>query len=350
MIEKTIKDFIINGAYFDVENYRKTMKAPVKASYEENQWSYIIEIMILTIKSLKPSLKDDGNIIDYKRFKSELELWTSYRHGMNKNLLHGINGRFDENYFKEIDESIYSRLAIITLANQNWETVKEQIIENILFTSGNIELILESLLLSRILFSILKNKDFEYENILEELKYESINLTQVELSNYDKFYRVSKDKYDKDYKIEFERMRIQLITLLNGIELEDKFVTLRTCLKLLKNKQEESIERSCSTFFTCGVLGVVNEEVESNEIKDIRFLESLCSYVSKLRKGRIDIDDLDVTNYSTIDIFSYDENEVFSHPLLNQSKVIYKGQREKFEVAYVQTRTGIYRFVNVNKN
>lgn len=349
MIEKTIKDFIINGVYFDVKDYKKDMKEPVMSAYEENQWSYITEIMILTIKSLKPSLKDDGNIIDYKRFKSELELWTSYRHGMNKNLLHGINARFDENYFKEIDESIYPRVAVITLANQNWEAVKSEIIKNILFTSGNIELILESLLLARILFSVLKNKDFEYEKILEELKYESINLSQVELSNYDEFYRVSKDKYDKDYKIDFERTRIQLITLLNGIELDDKFFTLRTCLEALKNKEQNEVE-NCNSFFTCGLLGIINGEAESNEIKDIRFLESLCSYIAKLRKGRIDIDGLDLTKHVSIDIFSYNENEMFSHPLLNQSKVIYKGQRENFEVAYVQTRTGIYRFVNVNKN
>ena len=345
MIEKTIKNFIINGSYFDVKDYKKEMKAPVVAEYEENQWSYIVEIMILTIKSLKPSLKDDGNIIDYERFKSELELWKSYRHGMNKNLLYSISGRFDEDYFNEIDESIYSRVAVIALANQNWDTVKSEVIKSILFTSGNIEVILESILLSRILFTILKNKLVEYEDILEELKYESINFSQVELSNYEEFYRVSKSK---DYKIEFERIRIKLISLLNGIELDDKFFTLRTCLGVLKNTEENQSE-NCNSFFICGLLGILDEDVKSNEIKDIRFLESLCSYLAKLRKGRIDIDDLDFTKHDTKDIFSYKEDEVFEHPLLNQSKVLYKGQRENFEVAYIQTRTGIYRFVNVNK-
>lgn len=346
MIEKTIKNFIINASDFDVGNYKKEMKTPVVAEYEKNQWSYIVEIMILTIKSLKPSLKDDGNIIDYERFESELELWKSYRHGTNKNLLHSISGKFDENYFNEIDESIYSRVAVITFANQNWFTVKNEVIKSTLFTSGNIEVILESILLARILFTILRSKSFEYEDILEELKYESINFSQVELSNYEKLYRLPKNK---DYKIEFERTRIKLISLLNGIELDDKFFTLRTCLEVLKDTKENQ-SKNCNSFFICGLIGILDEDVKSNEIKDIRFLESLCSYLSKLRKGRIDTDNLDFTNHNTKDIFSYLEDEVFEHPLLNQSKVIYKGQRENFKVAYVQTRTGIYRFVNINKN
>lgn len=349
MIEKTTKDFILNGAYFDVVDYKKDMKAPVVEDYEENQWSYIVEIMILTIKSLKPSQRHDGNVIDYNRFKSELELWKSYRHGMNRNLLYSIDDRFDESYFKNIDDSVYSRIAVITLANQNWDTVKDEIIKSILFTSANIEMILECVLLSRILFYIFRAKTFEYQDILEELKYEAINFSQVELSNYENYYRVSKDRYEKNYKIEFERARINLISLLNGIGLSDKFSILKTCLEILEGKKEYNFEM-CNNFFTSGLFGVVSGKVTSNEIKDIRFLESMSSYIVKLRKGRIDTDDLDLTNYVIPSIFDYGENEVFVHPLLNQSKIIYKGQRENFEIAYVKTRTGIYRFVKLNKN
>ena len=349
MIEKTIKNFIINGVYFDVLDYKKEMKDPVVEEYEENQWSYIVEIMILTIKSLKPSQKYDGNVIDYQRFKLELELWKSYRHGMNKNLLYSIDGRCDQNYFKSIDDSIYTRIAIITLANQNWETIKSEITKNILFSSGNIETILECILLSRILFSISGNKMFEYQEILEELKYEAINFSQVELSSYENFYRVSKNEYEKNYKIEFERARINLISLLNGIQLSGEFTTLKTCLEILKDEKEYKLEMY-TNFFISGLLGIISGDLVSNEIKDIRFLDSLCSYISKLRKGRIDTDDLDLTDYTMPSIFDYGENELFSHPLLNKSQIIYKGQRERFEIAYVKTRTGIYRFVKLNKN
>ena len=163
MIEKHIENFIVNASYFEVLDYKKEGKTPIVESFEENQWSYIVEIMIIAIKSLKPSEKDNGNVIDYKRFKSELELWKSYRHGMNRNLMDGIDGKCSKSYFSEIDETVYSRIAVIVLANQSWEAIKSEIIKNILFTTGNIEIILESLMLSKLLFLILRNKNYEYE-------------------------------------------------------------------------------------------------------------------------------------------------------------------------------------------
>ena len=74
------------------------------------------------------------------------------------------------------------------------------------------------------------------------------------------------------------------------------------------------------------------------------------SYIVKLRKGRIETGTLDITGSTMPSIFDYKQDDVFIHPLLNQSKIIYKSQRESFEIAYVKTRTGIYRFVELNKN
>ncbi len=151
MTEENVRDFLINASYVDVMEYEKQAITPVIESYEEDQWSYIVEVMILTIKSLKPSEAENGNVIDYKRFEKELELWKSYRHGMNRNLLYSVEKKPYENYFTEIDDSIYSRIAVITISNQDFEAIKSEVIKNILFTSGNIEIILESLLLSKML-------------------------------------------------------------------------------------------------------------------------------------------------------------------------------------------------------
>lgn len=340
MIEKSIENFMLNGAYYEVLEYKKEGKTPIVETYEKDQWSYIIEIMILTIKSLKPSLKDNGNIIDYKRFRAELGLWKSYRHGMNKNLLYSLNKEPYEGYFSNIDESIYSRVAIITLSNQNFEVVKREIIKNILFSSGNIEFVLECLMLSKILFLLAENKDYEYEDILKELKNEAINFSQSEL--------LSLKDYSNDYKIEFERMRINLISLLNEIDIS-KFKVLKDCLLVLKRDKEYKIVES-SNFFIAGIMGILKGEVVSREIKDMDFLESLCSYIVKLRKGRIDSINLELNEYKLPSIFNYKEGEVFVHPLLNSSQIIYKGNRENFEIAYVKTRTGIYRFINLDRN
>ena len=352
MIEKSIENFIINACYLDVLDYSQQGKVPMVTEYEVNQWSYLVEIMIVTIKSLRPSQKDNGNVIDYERFENELELWKSYRHGMNRNLLYSIDNKDNENYFTCIDESIYPRIAVITIANQDWETIKSEVIKNILFSSGNIEVTLECLTLAKLLFLILRDKNYEYDNILSELKNEIINFSQQELISYDSFYRRPKEAYEKNYKIEFERMRINLISLLNEIDISNNFTVLKESLEILKDEenQEEFETEQNTNFFISGLLGVISEEVESRDIKDVKFLESLCTYISRLRKGRIDIDDLKFKRKDLPNIFSFDQGHVFSHPLLNKAQIIYKGKRDTFEMAYVKTQTGIYRFVNLEKN
>lgn len=355
MIEKSIENFIIGGCYSDVLAYKTQGKSPMVAEYEENQWSYIIEIMIITIKSLKPSQKDNGNIIDYKRFVSELDLWKSYRHGMNRNLLASIDHRFDENYFTGIDESIYSRISVITMANQDWETIKSQVIKSVLFTSGNIEVTLECLMLARLLFLILRDKNYDYDDLLSSLKNEIINFSQEELMDCEKHYRRPRESYGKNYKIEFERMRINLISLLNEVDMGGNFLVFKTCLDILKDEEDDDgrerldLEET-SNFFIGGLQALVLGEVKSKEIKDVRFLESLSTYIARLRKGRIDLDDLKIKSDDLPDVFDYKEGDMFSHPLLNRSQIIYKGEREGFEMAYVKTQTGIYRFVNLEKN
>lgn len=335
MIEKTIENFILNACYFDVLDYRKKGKTPVVASYEKDQWSYIVEIMLITIKSLKPSLQKDGNVIDYKRFKNELELWKSYRHGMNRNLLYSLN---KERYsaYDDVDESAYARASIITLANQRWETIKDELIKNILFTTANVELILECLLLSKILYLKLGNDKIEYDDILTALKQVIIDISPDEI-----------DIDRKDYKIEFERMRVNLITLLNGINMDSKFPLLKAMLELLKT--EKNGQDDYSNFFISGMLGILKGQANGEEIKDLKFIKNLCSYIAKLRKGRITLEDLKLEDYESVDIFSYKKGESFQHPLINFSEVIHKENKSNFEISYIRTKTGVYRFIKADK-
>lgn len=352
MTEETIKNFVINASYFDVLDYEKRAITPVVDEYEKNQWSYIVEIMIITIKSLKPSQAKGGNVIDYKRFKNELNLWKFYRHGMNRNLLYSTSDMPYENYFAEMDESVYSRIAIITLSNQNFEVIRSEVIKSVLFTSGNIEVILESLMLAKMLFLISRDKSIKYEDIVKSLKDESISFSQIELSDYNKYYKLSEDSYEKNYKVEFERVRINLISLLNDVDISNQFANLKICLDILKlrENEEDYQQLEYNSFFISGLLGLLKGEILSREIKDVNFLESLCAYVLKLRKGRINSEDLELKSYESLDVFNYKEGEAFNHPLLNSAKLIYKGQRENFEMAYIKTQTGIYRFVNLLKN
>lgn len=335
-MDKAMENFILNASYSDVLDYKKQNRIPIVESYEIDQWSYIVEIMLITIKSLKPSQDKDGNAVDYNRFKKELELWKYYRHGMNKNLLYSMDEKRYSGYFTEVDESIYGRISVITLANQNWEIIKIEIIKNMLFSTGNIEMIIECLLLSRILFLKLANKNIGYEDLLSDIKQETIN-----------FFPLDIGLDEKSSTIEFERFRVGLITKLNGVDIDNKFSILMVCLKILgseENEESKEIEET-ENFFVAGLLGMISGEAMSRDIKDIGFLENLCSYMVKLRKGRITLEDFKADDYKDIDIFTYSEGDVFLHPLLNSSKVIYKGTKENFEIVYINTRTGIYRFV-----
>ena len=349
-IEKNVENFIINAAYGEVLNYKKQGKVPVVEEYEKNQWSYILEVMILTIKSLKPSENMNGNTIDYSRLKSELMLWTQYRHGMNKNLLNAIDDRLSDEYFTDIDETIYARLCVIVAGNQNWDTAKHEVIKTVLYSTASTEMILESIMLARVLYSVLIDAKHEEEALLTELKSEAINLSQTELEDYDQYFKMPKSDYTKDYKIEFERTRINLISLLNGINLKDDFKTLKTVLRLIKDRDEELDECGDNdinnSFFVMGLKGLLKGDIESGEIKDIKFLKSLCSYVVKLRKGRITLESLEIDVASMPDVFEYGEDQSFTHPLLNSCKVIYKGKKGDYNISYIQTRTGIYRFVH----
>src|SRR5699024_8446232 len=100
----------------------------------------------------------------------------------------------------------------IILANQRYEIIEDEIIKNILFISGNIESLLEWMLVGKFLHLILNNED----NIIDELKEYIINISQVDfLNSYKDFYRFKLDERLKYYNIEFDRTRINLICIIN---------------------------------------------------------------------------------------------------------------------------------------
>ena len=140
--------------------------------------------------------------------------------------------------------------------------------------------------------------------------------------------------------------------MLNDIFMDNRFSTLKTCLEILKTQEEndEHEVKEYNNFFISGLSGLLLGDVISHEIKDIKFIESLCGYIVKLRKGRIDSQGLELKNYAYVNVFDHEEGQTFLHPLLNSSQVVYRGKKNQFEVAYVKTRTGIYRFVNVDKS
>ncbi|MGF7060760.1 hypothetical protein [Brassicibacter mesophilus] len=349
MIDNSLKNFIMNGCYGEVKRYNRNMQLYSfgDEEYATGQWTYVVELMIITAKSLIPSMDKCGTIIDYNRFNEELKLWTYYRHGKSELLLNAACSKNDENYWTNIDDSINSRIVPIVAANECWDVIIDEVITNVLFTSGNINTLLESIMLSKLLYLLFESNNRTPEDIISHLKEEIIRLSQKQfLIEYQEFFRLPIEKYSGNYSIDFERNRIDIISLLNGVANKDKYYTLSNCLDII-NRAIDMDDRQ--SFFINGINGLILNTVESNEIKDREFIQSLCSYLIKLRKGRIASERLTKSSYNNVDIFSYSKGDVFVHPLLNKCMVVNRREKSNMIISYINSKSGIYRFLKRKK-
>ncbi|MBU5294157.1 hypothetical protein KQH90_08930 [Anaerosalibacter bizertensis] len=320
MEERKINNFLLN--IFNVIN-------------EEKERNYVSEITILTIKSLMPSREEIGTRIDYERFKKEIELWYLYRSGENSSILNSIDLSNKDVYLNSIDDSLYIRIAPIVFSNKNWDIIKKEVLKNILYTTGNIEAILEGLLISKILFLIAYND----ENIISKLKDEIISFSQVGfLEKYSGFFRVSVEEYSKKFIVDFERNRIEIINLLNGIS-SNKFKVLKESLMVI----EKNILKDDFHIFSKGLYWMKNN-MYLDEKESLKFHKDLCHYIWSLNRGRIDPDILTIEKYYLPDIFSFNEGDEFHHSLLNKCKVLKKENMLEGIKVYLATKSGIYIF------
>jgi len=353
MIDNILCSFIMNGCYGEVRRCtnNKQLFSFGDEEHLTGQWTYVVELMIITVKSLVPAIDKSGTIVDYDRFKEELKLWIYYRHGKNDLLLKAACSENDESYWTHIDDSIYSRIVPIVAANEGWDVVINEVIKNVLFTSGNINALLESIMLSKLLHLLFEKSNRAPEEIISHLKEEIIGLSQKHfLAKYKEFFSLPIEKYNGNYSIDFERKRIDIINLLNGVGNKDKYYILSNCLDVINNKHIDDSE----SFFINGLNSLISNTVESNEIKDKDFIHSLCSYIIKLRKGRIAPerfvkDSFNKASYNNVDIFSYNKGDVFVHPLLNKCIVVNRREKNDIIRIYINSKSGIYRFLKRKK-
>lgn len=325
-MEKKIRDFILNGCNASVKN--------------DSQYTYEVETMIFTAKSLLPCLEDVGNRIDYFRFNEELKLWFYYRNGGNRNLINFYNWCNDV-YWGE-DDSIYSRLVPIVFANEKWDIVVDEVIKNILFTTGNISCLFEGIALAKLLSLVLNDSDFN--DIKLKLKEEIINFSQVNYINtYKDYYKDRIDNYPGNYRVHFEKERINLLNILNSQSfIASKYRILRSCLNMLDHGISK--ENKVQNFFIFGFKGLLGEINDKNKIHNDVFLKNLAGYLYKLRKGKIHPSNLKIDKYILPDIFSFKTGDKFFHSLLNNCKVINRMDSKDKIVIYVKSKSGIYKF------
>ncbi|EOD00940.1 hypothetical protein [Caldisalinibacter kiritimatiensis] len=355
MTEDKIRAFILNACYEDSISYKKqinqtTMKK-IEVKNDSLYWSYIVELFIITLKSIMPSAEIVGCKIDYKRFNEELGVWRNYRNGYNKPLLNMFESYYDISYWQEKDDSVYSRMIPIIFTNTNWEIIKEELIKNIFYTTGNISNLIEVVTLSKILYIILNNKyNRNYEDIIGDIKEEIIHLSQKDILNkYGQYYKCDVSTYPGNYTIDFERMRIEILNVLNGIGKSKNYKVLINTLEILE-KEEVDFGNIEYNFFVNGLVGLLNGYTEDKEFKGKGFINSLCTYIIKLRKGRISPETLKINKYILPDIFKFNVGEEFFHSLLNKCKVLKKIEDGLYIVSYIKTKSGIYRFFKLKSS
>ncbi|WP_313756797.1 hypothetical protein [Tissierella sp.] len=298
---------------------------------KNKNYGYISQLAIINIKSLIPMLNEEAVRIDYTRFLEEFKLWLGYRIGDNPSLINS-QGRVNPNiYWKEDDDSIIGRIIPLILANQRYEVIEEEVIKNILFTTGNLQTLFETVSIVYLLYLIIENED----SIIDKIKENIIGFSQINYINkYGEYYRVEIEKYNGNFKVDFEREKIHLLNTLNDIG-SNRYPNLEDIMKILNREEPKTFVGKILYDF------LYNIDKEYNIPK---FYTNLSKYIIALRKSRIDPDKLKIKEYILPDIFSFNKGEIFFHSLLRESKVIKKEVKDNTLTSLIQTKTGMYLF------
>lgn len=295
---------------------------------ENKQNTIMSQMAMITIKSLMPNKIELGNRIDYKRFSEELKLLKEYKIDNGNNLLLDVD---KDLYYNYKDETIQSRVLPLIISNTDYEIIEDEVIRNVLFTTGDIETLLEWIVVSRYLFLTIEQE----ENIPENLKEYIINFSQIDfLEKHKDYYRYDIFDSKTNYEVDFEKSRVAMISLLHGADM-GKYKILKDLLGILDGKDAIT---SLGKIF---VNAYENKDVDYDLDKNYK---RMGAYIIKLRKSRIDPKDLEIKEYILPDVFKFKNDEVFFHSLLNTSKVIKKEIKEKSLTSLIQTRAGMYLF------
>lgn len=294
-------------------------------------WSYEIEIFIIALKSLLPDLSRGGNRLDYKRFGKELELWKSYRHGGNTTIMSALRGDKTKYWCAE-DESIPFRMLAIALANESVETIKEETLENIIYFTGDSEQLIQGLYIASFLGYLFN--DESVEQLRDKAKEEMVKLS-VKEDILDKGFLKLDEKFSKaKYVVEFERNRIELLNKLSGVDTE-RYPYVDILDSLILNDDTE-IETKFGAF--------IEGKLQKKDGSEDRFAESIAKYIWKLRKGWISGEQIEIKQYVEPDVFSMAIGEEKHHSILNRIKLVSVEEQDGFEIRYVDSKTGRYRF------
>lgn len=290
-------------------------------------YGYFSQMAGILTKSLIPSMTKVQVDVNYERYLREMDLWLQYRSDYNKSLerIKNVDGNV---YWKEKDDSIIARVIPIVISNKSFRD--DEIMRNTLFTTGNIESLLESVVVARVLYGVLKQDS----NPLEDAKDWIINFSQVEfLEVFGRCFRTSIESYPGNYRVDFEKERVKLIGLISGLGGKG-YEILTSLIGVLKGEKAE---------------GLMFELLEACSNEDFEFDISQTyinfgAYLENLRDGKIGPESLYIDKYEMPDVFEFEIGDCFYHSLLNNCEVISKERKDGVLRSIVKTKSGLYEF------
>lgn len=265
------------------------------------------QLFTMSLRSLLPFDHKIGCKFDEKRYLDEIKTLKYYINGDDKLVINKIK---QNNALTAYDSLIEYKIIPIVIANSIWEHLINEVIKCIVFYTYSKESILEAIVLSSVLHEFIENNSTDISHLHSITKQRII-----EFSIKDFF----KDNFDapvkNTYNVSFERERISYI-MKDNIFNNDLFSDKKIINYILNNSAQEND---------------LNSDINN-------ILQSLSSYLYKLRKGFIDPKKI-IYNSNNAELKPNIEQASFTHPILGKCLVVKRTENE----AIVKTKTGIIR-------
>ncbi len=325
------------------------------------QWSDLTELSLIMIKCLLDEKEKTKVTIDYSRLQAELDLWNYYRHGGADTIL--LRLKEGESYYQNSQYANdkrgygFSRIMSIILTNKNFEIAKEEIIRQIMYFNEHPQVILTGMLLGRIVFTLLEKGSRSRIELLDELKTFIISLEKNQLEvliqkEFTKKYTIQFEQEKINYLMALDRLKSNKDTLikLNKIDsqgvllaaLENYWLLQEGALPDFNLTPSNDIKEALTLAYGFwGINKTSKEDVNIMGIKDHKFIESMGEYIGRIRNYELNRRPYQPNN-KEIDLFQLQLGTVIRHPILNNTKIIHRQEKQQWIKLILETKGGTY--------
>jgi len=291
--------------------------------------------------------------IDYKRLQEELKLWDYYRSGGSPN---------HQQHPLYIDDKRgygFSRIMLILLANKNFEVAKEESLRQITYFHQHPQVIITSLLVGRIVFTLLEKDNPTREELIDSLKEFLISLKREELTipqhqTPSKKFILQFEQEKINYLMALDRLKNQQRDYQQPLKLDSQGVLIAAlenywrihqgiCLDLQMAPKDDQKEALALAFGFWGISNnIADADIVPTGIKDEEFIESMGEYILKIRNYQVNRKPYQ-GEQAAIDLFGLTVGSVIKHPILNITKILGRREGKHWIEVTLETKTGEYR-------